>query len=119
MRRFHGRRRGGDEKPLKRYFDILAEALEVQVFQPDEFMVDGDMVMVLGHERMVARNWAPNRDELSANLDFPRWQGHTLSRIHRQCGVGNRICLEIGKQHGRDWGRVRSSRTQAHLPDRI
>lgn len=40
---------------LERYFGILAKALEIEVFQPDEFLVDGDNVVVLGHERMVAR----------------------------------------------------------------
>jgi ketosteroid isomerase-like protein len=53
-------------RQLEKYFTILAEALEVQVFQPDEFIVDGDQVVVLGHERMRARstdriieaNWA-------------------------------------------------------------
>jgi ketosteroid isomerase-like protein len=42
-------------RALERYFTILAEALEVEIFQPDEFIVDGDNVVVLGHERMVAR----------------------------------------------------------------
>jgi len=53
-------------RELQRYFTILAEALEVEVFQPDEFFADGDNVIVLGHERMIARatgrvveaNWA-------------------------------------------------------------
>jgi len=40
---------------LGRYFTILAEALEVEVFQPDEFFSDRDTVLVLGHERMRAR----------------------------------------------------------------
>ena len=51
---------------LARYFTILAEALEVEIFQPDEFIADGDNVVVRGHERMRARatgrtveaNWA-------------------------------------------------------------
>lgn len=42
------------------------EALEFQVFQPDEFIVDRDTVVVLGHERCLVRatgrvveaNWA-------------------------------------------------------------
>src|ERR1700733_564339 len=42
-------------RELEKYFTILAEALEVELFQPDEFIVDGDKVVVLGHERMVAR----------------------------------------------------------------
>jgi ketosteroid isomerase-like protein len=40
---------------LQRYFTILAEALEVELFQPDDFLVDRDKVVVLGHERMLAR----------------------------------------------------------------
>jgi uncharacterized protein len=40
---------------LARYFAILAEALEIEIFQPDEFLADGDKVVVLGHERMRAR----------------------------------------------------------------
>jgi ketosteroid isomerase-like protein len=31
------------------------EALEFQVFQPDEFIVDRDTVVVLGHERCLVR----------------------------------------------------------------
>jgi ketosteroid isomerase-like protein len=40
---------------LRKYFTILAEALEVELFQPDDFLTDGDKVVVLGHERMLAR----------------------------------------------------------------
>jgi uncharacterized protein len=47
-------------------FTLLTEALEFQVFQPDEFIVSPDTVVVLGHERCLVRatgrvvnaNWA-------------------------------------------------------------
>jgi len=42
-------------RDLEKYFTILAEALEVELFQPDEFFADGETVVVLGHERMIAR----------------------------------------------------------------
>jgi ketosteroid isomerase-like protein len=51
---------------FERYGKATFEALEFQVFQPDEFIVDGDTVVVLGHERCLVRatgcvveaNWA-------------------------------------------------------------
>ena len=46
---WHGR------QELEKYFTILAEALEVELFQPDEFIAAGEQVVVLGHERMLAR----------------------------------------------------------------
>jgi|SRR5271165_382462 len=42
-------------RELEKYFRTLAEALDVEVFQPDEFIAAGDNVVVLGHERMRAR----------------------------------------------------------------
>jgi uncharacterized protein len=51
---------------FERYGKATFEALEFQVFQPDEFFVDRDTVVVLGHERCLVRatgrvveaNWA-------------------------------------------------------------
>ena len=56
----HGR------EELKRYGIAIFEALEFQVFQQDQFIVDRDTVVVLGHERCLVRatgrvveaNWA-------------------------------------------------------------
>ena len=56
----HGR------EDFARYGQATFEALEFQVFQPDEFIVDRDTVAVLGHERCLVRatgrlveaNWA-------------------------------------------------------------
>lgn len=51
---------------FERYGKATFEALEFQVFQPDEFIVARDTVVVLGHERCLVRatgrlveaNWA-------------------------------------------------------------
>ncbi len=51
---------------VEQYFRTLTEALEFQVFQADEFIVAGDSVVALGHERCRVRatgrvvevNWA-------------------------------------------------------------
>jgi len=40
---------------VERYFGTLAEALEFQAFEADEFIVSRDCVVVLGHERCVIR----------------------------------------------------------------
>ena len=56
----HGR------EEFERYGKATFEALEFQVFQPDEFIVARDTVVVLGHERCLVRakgrvveaNWA-------------------------------------------------------------
>jgi ketosteroid isomerase-like protein len=56
----HGR------EEFEHYGKATFEALEFQVFQPDEFIVDRDIVVVLGHERCLVRatgrvveaNWA-------------------------------------------------------------
>ncbi|MBV8360751.1 MAG: nuclear transport factor 2 family protein [Deltaproteobacteria bacterium] len=56
----HGR------EEFEHYGKATFEALEFQVFQPDEFIVDRDTVVVLGHERCLVRvtgrvveaNWA-------------------------------------------------------------
>jgi uncharacterized protein len=44
-----GRWRGKDE--LGRFLGTIADALEFQVFSPDEFIAAGNKVVVLGHER--------------------------------------------------------------------
>jgi ketosteroid isomerase-like protein len=48
---FHG-------KPgLERFFTVLGEVVsEVEIFQADEYIADGDRVVVLGHERMQVRS---------------------------------------------------------------
>lgn len=59
-----GVRRG--RRGVEQFLKTLVEALEVEVFQPDEFIAGGDSVVVLGHERMRVRatgrmveaNWA-------------------------------------------------------------
>jgi uncharacterized protein len=51
---------------FEHYGKAIFEALEFQVFQPDEFIVGRDTVVVLGHERCLVRatgrvveaNWA-------------------------------------------------------------
>ena len=51
---------------LGQFLGRIAEALEFQVFQPDEFIAAGNQVVVLGHERCLIRstgsvvdaNWA-------------------------------------------------------------
>ena len=56
----HGR------KEFEQYGKAIFEALEFQAFQPDEFIVGRDAVVVLGHERCLVRatgrvveaNWA-------------------------------------------------------------
>src|SRR5262249_33566662 len=45
------RGRHGGEQSLT----TLATALEFEIFQPDEFIADGDTVVVLGHERCRVR----------------------------------------------------------------
>jgi uncharacterized protein len=48
-----GRWRGKDG--LGRFLGTIADALEFQVFSPDEFMAAGNNVVVLGHERCRVR----------------------------------------------------------------
>ena len=51
---------------LEQFLGKIAEALEFQIFQPDEFIDAGNKVVVLGHERCLVRstrrvvdaNWA-------------------------------------------------------------
>ncbi len=58
--RWHGR------AGLDQFLGIIAEALDFQIFQPDEFIASGNDIVVLGHERCVVRstgrvvevNWA-------------------------------------------------------------
>ncbi len=40
---------------VEQYLRTVAEAYEFQVFEPDEFIVDRDTVVVLGHERCCVR----------------------------------------------------------------
>jgi uncharacterized protein len=42
-------------KEVEEYFKTLAEALEFQEYETDEFIVDGDSVVVIGHERRLVR----------------------------------------------------------------
>ena len=42
-------------KEVEQYFRALAEGLEFQEFAGDEFIVGGDSVVVLGHERCIVR----------------------------------------------------------------
>ena len=51
--RWAGRWRGKDG--LGRFLGTIAEALEFQVFSPDEFIAAGNNVVVLGHERCRVR----------------------------------------------------------------
>jgi uncharacterized protein len=59
-----GRWRG--REGLERFLTIIADSLEFQIFQPDEFIIAGNDVVVLGHERCLVRatgrvvevNWA-------------------------------------------------------------
>jgi ketosteroid isomerase-like protein len=59
-----GRWRG--REGLEQFLTIIADSLEFQIFQPDEFIIAGNDVVVLGHERCVVRstgrvvdaNWA-------------------------------------------------------------
>lgn len=44
---FAGRRRGRDQ--VAQFFSLVAEAQEVQQFEPQEFIAQGDKVVVLGH----------------------------------------------------------------------
>jgi ketosteroid isomerase-like protein len=48
-RSWHGRRE------VEQYLTTLAETLEFEVFQPDEFVVAPENVVVLGHERCRVR----------------------------------------------------------------
>ncbi|MGR8948959.1 MAG: nuclear transport factor 2 family protein [Gammaproteobacteria bacterium] len=59
--KFHGK------AGLEKFFKLLGEILsEVEIFQADHYIADGDRVVVLGHERMKVRatkrwveaNWA-------------------------------------------------------------
>jgi len=51
---------------VEQFFNAAAQAFEVEVFQPDEFLIAGDTIVVPGHERMRVRatgrvveaNWA-------------------------------------------------------------
>jgi ketosteroid isomerase-like protein len=59
-----GPRRG--RSGVEQFFKAAAAAFEVEAFQADEFLVAGDTIVVLGHERMKMRatgslveaNWA-------------------------------------------------------------
>ncbi len=59
-----GRWRG--REGLEKFLSIIAASLEFQDFQPDEFIVSGNDVVALGHERCMVRstgrvvevNWA-------------------------------------------------------------
>jgi len=59
-----GRWRG--REGLEQFLSIIADSLEFQIFQPDEFIVAGNDIVVLGHERCLVRttgrvvdvNWA-------------------------------------------------------------
>jgi ketosteroid isomerase-like protein len=59
-----GPRRGRSR--VEQFFKAAAAAFDVEAFQPDEFLVAGDTIVVLGHERMKMRatgllveaNWA-------------------------------------------------------------
>jgi ketosteroid isomerase-like protein len=60
---FAGKRHGREQ--VAQFFSALAEAQEVQQFDPEEFIAQGDKVVVLGHEawrvkatgRMVEDDW--------------------------------------------------------------
>jgi len=59
-----GSRRG--RSGVEQFFKAAADTFEVEAFQPDEFLIAGGTIVVLGHERMtvratgrvVAANWA-------------------------------------------------------------
>jgi len=42
-------------REVEQYFKTLAEALEFQAFEADEFIIGRDCVVVLGHERCLVR----------------------------------------------------------------
>ena len=48
--RFHGR------TEVEQFVRLLLETLEFQVFQPDEFIIAPDNIVVLGHERCRVRS---------------------------------------------------------------
>jgi uncharacterized protein len=51
---YAGRWRGREQ--VAQFFTAISETVEVQQFEPQEFIAQGDTVVVLGHERSCARS---------------------------------------------------------------